>query len=233
MTKRYWWIIATYIIMQLSVPAIVMVFPINNAETLIYLTIFSFIIALIVTLFLLKPDMTQKNLRGNHNVSQIILWSIVGVFMAYFSQIVAVMIEMALFKTPPGSENTMQIMDIARAVPIFMLIPALVAPILEEVIFRKIIFGALYKRMNFFLAAILSAFIFGIIHNDPAHILIYAAMGLVFAFLYVKTKSILTPIIVHMAMNSMTVIAQFNLDPDDIIKMQEQFENMQTILLGG
>lgn len=233
MTKRYWWIIATYIIMQFSVPVIVEVFSINNAETLIYLTIFSFAIALIITLLLLKPDMMQKDLRGNHNIPQIILWSIIGIFMAYFSQIIAVMIEMALFKTQPGSENTAQIMDIARAVPIFMVIPALVAPILEEIIFRKIIFGAFYKRMNFFLAAILSALVFGIIHFDPTHILIYASMGLVFAFLYVKTKSILTPIIVHMGMNSMTVIAQFNLDPDDIKKMQEQLENMQTILLGG
>lgn len=223
----------TYIIMQFSVPILVELFSITNPETIIYLSVFSFALGLVIVLFLMKPDMELSDTREGSKAGQIILWSILGIFMAYFAQAIAVTIELELFKIVPGSENTQQIMEIARMLPIFMIIPAIIAPILEEIIFRKIIFGALYKRMNFFIAALLSAFVFGIIHGEPEHILIYASMGLVFAYVYVKTKSILTPIIVHASMNSITVFLQYNLDPEDFKRMQEQFENLQFILIGG
>src|SRR5699024_963270 len=111
-----------------------------------------------------------------------------------------------------NSENTQEIMGIARSLPLFMIIPAIIAPILEEIIFRKIIYGRLYKRTNFFIAAIITAYIFGIIHGEPEHILVYASMCLVFAFLYIKTDSILTPIIVHMGLNFFFVISRCPLE---------------------
>lgn len=159
----------------------------------------------------------------------IIIWSIVGVFMAFVAQALAASIEIYILGIDPGSENTMEIMDIARSNPLFILIPAIVAPILEEIIFRKIIFGGFYKRMNFFFAALLSALIFGLIHMDPTHLLMYASMGFVFAFLYVKTKRIIVPIIVHAGMNTMVVLAQYSLSPEEIQKMLDQ---VQTVFLG-
>src|SRR5699024_5835031 len=94
-----------------------------------------------------------------------------------------------------------------------------------------IIFGTLYTRSNFWIAAILSSFIFGLIHQEFEHILIYTSMGFVFAFLYVKTKSILTPIIVHIVLNSFSIIMQYSLDPEDFERMRQQWENIQTILI--
>src|SRR5699024_1090959 len=117
--------------------------------------------------------------------------------------------------------------------PIFIIVPALVGPILEEIIFRKIIFGSLYKRTNFFIAAALSSLIFGIIHQEPEHILIYAAMGFVFAFIYVQTKRIMIPIIVHMSMNTIAVIGQMSLSPEDIEQMRNHLDQLQTIFIGG
>src|SRR5690625_5907308 len=106
--------------------------------------------------------------------------------MAWFDQTIATLIEIELFGIQAGSENTANIMEIARAAPLFIIIPALIAPILEEIIFRKIIFGGLYKSSNFFIASTLSALIFGFIHGDLEHILIYALIGYFFAFLSVK-----------------------------------------------
>ncbi len=181
----------------------------------------------------MKPAMQSPWRNRDSQAGSIIAWSILGVFLAYFAQTISVAIETYLFGVPAGSENTQGIMNIARAFPLFIIIPALIAPILEEIIFRKIIFGTLYKRINFFFAAVISAVIFGIIHGEPAHLLIYASMGFVFSFLYVKTKSILTPIIVHMSMNSISVLVQFNLDPEDIERMMRDLENMKTIFIGG
>ncbi|WP_106494741.1 CPBP family intramembrane glutamic endopeptidase [Lentibacillus sp. Marseille-P4043] len=237
MTKRYWYVILTYIIMQFSgiifAPLLYMTSPLSKSDAVVYWSIFSFIAGLVIVLLLMKPDMKAGSDRNATDIGNGVLWAIGGVFMAYFSQGLASLIETEFFGITIGSENTQMIMDITRATPLFIIIPALVAPILEEIIFRKIIFGGLYKKTNFFIAALLSAFIFAIIHGEPEHILIYGSMGFVFAFLYVKTKRIIVPIIVHMAMNSISVIVQLSLSPEDIEKMMQQYEQMQMIFIGG
>ncbi|WP_373895198.1 lysostaphin resistance A-like protein [Virgibacillus natechei] len=238
MPKRYWWVIITYLIMQFSgilfAPLLYFLLPISNVvEASIYWSIISFVLALVVVLLLLRPDMKTGNSRNAASISEMIGWSILGVIMAFLAQSLAGIIEVELLGIDPGSENTQQIMNIARALPIFMIIPAIIAPVLEEIIFRKIIFGQFYAKTNFFIAALLSALIFGIIHLDPTHLLVYASMGFVFAFLYVKTKRILVPIIVHAAMNTIVVIVQFGVDPEDLERMQRELEQMQMIFLGG
>ncbi|WP_430788580.1 CPBP family intramembrane glutamic endopeptidase [Virgibacillus flavescens] len=214
-------------------PLLLATLPITEFQAVVYWTIFSFSAGLIVILFIMVPYMKQPMARDAAKPGSVVLWSLAGVFMAYLAQYIAVLIETQLLGIEAGSANTETIMEITRSAPIFMIIPALIAPIVEEVIFRKIIFGNLYKKINFFLAALISAFVFGIIHGEPQHILIYSSMGFVFAYLYVKTKRILVPIIVHMTLNSISVLVQFSLSPEDIEKMQKQLEQMQMILIGG
>lgn len=235
MPKKYWYVILTYLLMQLSgivVAPLIKLLNIDPVMASVFWSLFSFLAGLVIILFLLREDMKQGSERGASNIGTIIMWAILGVFLAYIAQYVAVMIETFVFDIKPGSENTSNIMEIARAAPIFILIPAIIAPILEEIIFRKIIFGSIYKRTNFIIAALASALVFGVVHGDPLHMLTYSAMGFVFAFLYVKTKRIIVPIIAHMAMNTITVILQFNLTPEDIEKMQEQMKQLQTIIGG-
>jgi len=225
--KRYWWVILTYIVAQLSVlifaPLLFNVFPLTEIQAIVYWNIISFVAALLIIIRLMKQDLTEKKHRGAAGHVGIVIWSIIGFILSWIAQVIAVNIEISVFGIEPGSENTAIIMEIAKQTPIFLLIPVLIAPILEELIFRKIIFGTLYKRMNFVFAAFLSALIFGIIHQEPEHILIYSSMGFVFAFLYVQTKRIIVPIIVHMALNTASVIVQLTFDI-------EKLEQLQTLI---
>ncbi|GAB4074109.1 CPBP family intramembrane metalloprotease [Barrientosiimonas marina] len=237
MPKRYWYVILTYVIMQASAfvfaPLLYILTPLGQVDASIYWSIFSFLAALVLVLWLMRPDIKAPAHPQASPVWEVILWGIAGLCMAYFANTIASVIETTVFGINPSSQNTQQIMEITRTVPLFAVITALVAPILEEIIFRKIIFGGLYKRMNFFFAAALSALIFGLIHGEPEHILVYASMGFVFAFLYVQTKRIIVPIIVHMALNTLSVIVQLSLDPEDLEKMMQELDHIQTILIGG
>ncbi|SHG14793.1 CPBP family intramembrane glutamic endopeptidase [Ornithinibacillus halophilus] len=239
MSNKYWWVIITYIIMQFSgvvfVTLLKALTSLSIEDLAIYSTywsIFSFTTGLVVVLLLLRKDMAHDDFRASTDSGQVVLWSILGFVLAYFTQVFTGLFELYVLGIEPKSENTQMIMDITRSVPLFMIIPMFIAPILEEIIFRKIIFGSLHKHMNFFFAALLSAFIFGIIHGEMEHILRYAATGFVFAFLYVKTKRILVPIIVHMALNSFAVLIQYGLSPEDLERMQDQLKELQTILFG-
>ncbi|UFT99841.1 CPBP family intramembrane metalloprotease [Radiobacillus kanasensis] len=236
MPKRYWYVILTYLIMQLSglfVVPIIEIMDVDRFTAGVYWSIFSFLAALAIILLLLREDMKVGSERGAAGVGSIILWSILGIFLAYFAQFLSVIIETFILNIPPGSENTQDIMSITRSAPIFVLVVVVVAPILEEVIFRKIIFGSIYKKTNFIIAAVASALVFALVHGDPLHLITYMSMGFVFAFLYVQTKRIIVPIITHMAMNGFTVVAQYNMDPEEMEKMLEQFEKLQMIIIGG
>jgi uncharacterized protein len=98
-------------------------------------------------------------------------------------------------------------------------------------VFRKIIFGVLYEKMNFFFAALVSSIIFALAHFEPEHVILYSAMGFTFAFLYVKTKRILVPIFAHVAMNTSVVLIQ-SIYKDEIQKIMKEAEQIQGFIGG-
>ncbi|MDQ0232859.1 CPBP family intramembrane glutamic endopeptidase [Metabacillus malikii] len=242
MKKNYWFIILTYMVMQFSGIFGIELFEYlrigeSRAEYIANWTIVSFTLALIITLYLLRNERTDGNsLRGGEPSSILIssLWAFGGIFLALFSQVIAANIEIALFGVEPGSENTQNIVKLIQASPLVIIVTSIIGPILEEIIFRKIIFGGLYNRTNFFIAAIISSLLFSLLHGEFEHLLLYAAMGFTFAFLYVRTKRIIVPIIAHVSMNTLVVVTQvlFKDKIEEYLERLEQMEQLQ-VIIGG
>lgn len=241
MKKHYWFILLTYMLMQLSgVVGIGLFNFLNIGETMTerfaYWTIFSFTLAFIIILVLLKNGHDDERLlRGEpSSVAASVGWAIGGFFLALFAQSFAANIEIKLFGVEPGSENTEMIVNVIEVTPLVILVTSIIGPILEEIIFRKILFGVLYVKTNFFVAALISSLLFSLLHGEPQHLLLYASMGFTFAFLYVKTKRIIVPIFAHVAMNTMVVIIQ-TVFREDIEKIMKQYEMMQQVqvIIGG
>lgn len=193
--------------------------------------VISFTIALIITLILLRKEMKNNfDLKDRASRGSAIAWAIGGVFLAFFAQTIVANIEYRLLGIEIGSENTQNIIRLIQASPIVIIISSIIGPILEEIVFRKIIFGELHKRINFVLSGLISSVIFSIAHTDFNHILLYTAMGFTFAFLYVKTKRILVPIFAHVAMNTIVVILQLN--QDKIENWLKEMEKIQAFIGG-
>lgn len=170
-------------------------------------------IATLISIAILRKDKPfLQNFKGKpSSIGASIGWGIIGFFLVLFGQSLAALIEGALGITQ-GSENTKMFVTIAEAAPVAILSIAIFAPILEELIFRRVIFGSLVQTTNFFIAGLVSAIVFALIHFDFTHILLYAVSGFIFAFLYYKTKRILTSIISHMLLNGFVVLIQLNLE---------------------
>jgi membrane protease YdiL (CAAX protease family) len=66
---------------------------------------------------------------------------------------------------------------------------------------------------------------------EPQHVLIYAAMGFTFAFLYIKTKHILVPIFAHVAMNTLVVLIQ-SAYKDEIDRLIRDAQTIQNFIGG-
>lgn len=186
----------------------------------------SFAIALIVSLLLTSRDKTFWDVYPGEKASipLTVVWGIVGFFLVFFGQMIGVAIEMKLFGIEGGSQNTADIVSIAKGAPIAILAIVIFGPILEEFVFRRVIFGSLVQTTNFWVAAIVSAIFFALIHFDFSHILLYTICGLIFAFLYHQTKRIWTSIIAHIMLNGFVTLVQFYAEP-----MQKFLEELQKI----
>src|SRR5699024_2382323 len=151
-------------------------------QATVYANVVGFIGALLIIFFLMKVDLREEKIANPISFGKLLVWVIAGIIMAWASQLIAVTIETELLGIDMGSENTAVIVELSRINPLFILVPAIVGPILEELVFRKILFGTFYKKWNFLVAAILSSLIFAVVHMNLLHLLIFFALVVFFDF---------------------------------------------------
>ena len=79
------------------------------------------------------------------------------------------------------------------------------APLLEEPLFRGVIFGGFSKIMPVWLAMALSGFLFAFVHINAATLIPLWFLGVAFAWLYVRTGTLLAPMAVHFIFNAVNL----------------------------
>jgi membrane protease YdiL (CAAX protease family) len=108
-------------------------------------------------------------------------------------------------------------MSLTTASPVLMLFVAgILAPIVEETLFRGALFGRLHARSHS-LAWVVSVVLFATLHvwqfalSDPAqwlYALTWLPMSIIFAFVYHRSGNIFTAITLHMLYNIIAVLLQ-------------------------
>jgi membrane protease YdiL (CAAX protease family) len=78
-----------------------------------------------------------------------------------------------------------------------------IAPILEELIFRGRLYNLFGKNISPLASALCTSLIFGVVHFEPVVILGAALIGFMLSCLYLYKRSIITPIILHMCNNAL------------------------------
>ncbi|HEY3418740.1 MAG TPA: CPBP family intramembrane glutamic endopeptidase, partial [Armatimonadota bacterium] len=90
-----------------------------------------------------------------------------------------------------------------------LLTVTVVAPLVEETLFRGILFRALNHRLAFWSAAVLSGFLFAIAHGELMAILPITLLGTVFAFLTQRSRSLLPSAAAHAGYNGLVSLNLF------------------------
>lgn len=85
----------------------------------------------------------------------------------------------------------------------------ILAPILEEIIFRGIILRGLLTKYTPKFSIIISALIFGMVHGKPLQIWGALLLGLLFGWIYYKTKSLGTTILLHFFANLIALTHEY------------------------
>jgi uncharacterized protein len=103
---------------------------------------------------------------------------------------------------------------------------AVFAPLVEEIIFRGIMVERFGAKYGFKSAVILSSFLFGVLHMDVIGAFVF---GLVLSILYLRTRSLLLPFLVHAANNGAVMLLIFfdeSFNVDSWEKIDPYLENI-------
>ena len=89
----------------------------------------------------------------------------------------------------------------------------LLAPIVEELVFRGLLYGWLAGRWSNLVAFVLSSLAFAAAHTEPLHILLVLPLGFWFGWLRWRTGSLVPTIVAHIINNTIAVAAAAFLSP--------------------
>ncbi len=133
-------------------------------------------------------------------------------------QIVATIISALLSPALGGMKNPQEC-DISQAFgaePYLAVISiAVVAPVVEEIVFRGFIYGGLRARMGVVLSVLLSAAIFGLAHSlsvGGSILLLFPSLfvaGVALALVYERSRSLVPGMVLHGCFNLIAVVAIF------------------------
>lgn len=96
---------------------------------------------------------------------------------------------------------------------------SLIAPLLEEVLFRGAIQGYMMRRYSPWVAIVSAALVFGIFHFNPVQTLYATLIGIVFGWIYYRTGSLLSVIVGHVLNNSIASFALLSFPESEALPM--------------
>jgi hypothetical protein len=108
-----------------------------------------------------------------------------------------------------GKDTTfVEVSDMITSNPLFITIicAGILIPIVEEILFRGLIFNRIKCQYNFVAGLLISSLLFGIYHGNIVQGIYATLLGIFLGFAYHKTKSILIPIFIHMGGNTFVSI---------------------------
>ena len=178
-----------------------------SSSTTIYLSVFSNIMVLIMLFLIYRKELKiewkkfKKNSLSNLDIG-FRYWFLGLMAMAASNIVLSFVIKAG------GATNEKMVQDMITTLPIFMLINAgILAPIIEELTFRKAFRNVFQKKWIFILT---SGLIFGGLHVitsfktplELLYIIPYSSLGIAFAYMYEETDTIYTSIGMHMIHNT-------------------------------
>lgn len=161
-----------------------------------------------------------RKLTYNHSWKQIPQGLLLGVLLQLGLVLVGFLIVISFGFDPSEVGNTSIITDVNYEIDfltmvIVLLGVALIAPVLEELFFRGVILPAVSERLGKVIAVLISSALFGVLHTQPElastiyTVLMTSLGGVFFAFLRLRSNSLVLPIAAHVGFNSWALMLVF------------------------
>ena len=129
---------------------------------------------------------------------------------AVFGALGTLALSVTVSQIGPEPEGMKQVMELAqdprKLLPSFVAF-ALLAPLVEELVFRGLFYGWIESRWGSMVALVVSSLAFAGAHYEPAHIILVLPLGFLFGWLRRRTNSLLPSLVAHIANNGFAVLS--------------------------
>lgn len=133
---------------------------------------------------------------------QLIIWSMIG----FVLNAAALSVTALIWSGESSKADTIE----SSGFLLSLLMVAVIAPIVEEVVFRGVIYKYFRVKFGFLVGIILNGILFGLDHAPSWELVFNAAvMGAFFAYVYERSGTLWTPIIIHGLTNAAVTILFF------------------------
>lgn len=160
---------------------------------------------IIILPMILKMIKNKENVIRKENPKTILLIVAMGIIL---NVLVSVAVESLPASITKSSYNELVSMIMIDNVWVTLLTTGILAPIVEEFIFRYGIQG-IYSKKSVVTGIIVSSLMFGIAHMNPIQSTYAFILGLILGYLYYKTGNLLNSIILHITINSTSVLYEY------------------------
>ncbi len=176
-------------------------------EISIYLSLFSNIMLALILVLIYFKDLKEEWVKFKKNAFKNLDIGIKYWLIGLIGMMASNVILGILVRQQAANEELVQ--QMLKALPWVMVInTGLLAPIIEEICFRKTFYDALKKKRWVFILS--SGIFFGALHVifsirtplDLLFIIPYSSLGIAFAYMYDKTESVFTSISMHAMHNT-------------------------------
>ena len=108
---------------------------------------------------------------------------------------------------------------------------SLLAPILEEVMFRGAIQGYLTRKLgNPWLAMAMAALVFGVYHMNPVQVVYASMFGFILGWMYYRTGSLMSVIVGHVLNNSIATLTMLMFGTATESEMMEEILPQEAVI---
>ncbi|EEM92671.1 Caax amino protease [Bacillus thuringiensis IBL 200] len=136
------------------------------------------------------------------------IWILVGIIFVFLAQMVGSVLDKSVFQLTTQSANTSSTVAAAAISPVALISIVLLAPLVEEFVFRYATINILMSKFKHTWSILISSLFFSIMHFDFPFIFGYFLIGVILALVYVRTNRLLVSFGVHASMNLIVVILQ-------------------------
>ena len=108
---------------------------------------------------------------------------------------------------PQGMKQVIDVVREPHELILSLLLLSVLAPVVEELVFRGLLYGWIAGRWGGTLALIVSSLAFAAAHWEPAHIILVLPLGFLFGWLRRRTDSLLPSLFSHIVNNGFALLA--------------------------
>ncbi|PIE91660.1 CPBP family intramembrane metalloprotease, partial [Bacillus fungorum] len=119
------------------------------------------------------------------------VWILIGIILVFLAQMVGSTLDKSVFQVTTQSTNTSSTVAAAAISPVALISIVLLAPLVEEFVFRYAAINILTQKFKQTWGILISSLFFSIMHFDFPFIFGYFLIGLVLAVVYVRTNRLL------------------------------------------